>query len=99
MRLPLGAAVARVRAQALAQFLGRIARLCSRTARRSQIGDIRGESTDAKHKDEIDVDSWSWGASNPAAVVMATVAEPTATRMNAATIHPKSNGGTDIVSA
>jgi type VI secretion system secreted protein Hcp len=26
---------------------------------------IEGESTDAKHKGEIDVLSWSWGASNP----------------------------------
>lgn len=33
-----------------------------------KIGDIKGESTDAKHKDEIEVDSWSWGASNPGSV-------------------------------
>lgn len=26
-------------------------------------GDIKGESPDAKHKDEIEVLSWSWGAS------------------------------------
>ncbi|MEJ2375591.1 MAG: type VI secretion system tube protein Hcp [Pseudolabrys sp.] len=26
-----------------------------------KIGDIKGESTDDKHKDEIDVVSWSWG--------------------------------------
>ena len=26
-----------------------------------QIAGIEGESTDAKHKDWIDVDSWSWG--------------------------------------
>jgi type VI secretion system secreted protein Hcp len=26
---------------------------------------IKGESTDAKHKDEIEVESFSWGASNP----------------------------------
>lgn len=26
-----------------------------------KIGDIKGESTDDKHKDEIDVLSWSWG--------------------------------------
>lgn len=32
-----------------------------------KIGDIKGESTDAKHKDEIDVLAWSWGMSNPAA--------------------------------
>lgn len=30
-----------------------------------KLGDIKGESTDDKHKDEIDVDSWAWGASNP----------------------------------
>jgi type VI secretion system secreted protein Hcp len=28
-----------------------------------KIGDIKGESTDDKHKNEIDVLSWSWGAS------------------------------------
>jgi len=27
-----------------------------------KIDDIKGESVDAKHKDEIDVLSWSWGA-------------------------------------
>lgn len=31
-----------------------------------KIGDIKGESTDAKHKDEIDVESWGWGATTPA---------------------------------
>lgn len=30
-----------------------------------KLGDFKGESTDDKHKDEIDVESWSWGASNP----------------------------------
>lgn len=25
---------------------------------------IKGESTDAKHKDEIDIESWSWGATH-----------------------------------
>jgi type VI secretion system secreted protein Hcp len=28
-----------------------------------KIGDIKGESTDAKHKDQIEVLSWSWGMS------------------------------------
>jgi type VI secretion system secreted protein Hcp len=28
-----------------------------------KLGDIKGESTDAKHKDEIEVLSWSWGVS------------------------------------
>ena len=30
-----------------------------------KLGDIKGESLDDKHKDEIDVESYSWGASNP----------------------------------
>jgi type VI secretion system secreted protein Hcp len=29
----------------------------------AKIGDIKGESTDTKHKNEIDVLSWSWGVS------------------------------------
>jgi type VI secretion system secreted protein Hcp len=29
-----------------------------------KIGDLKGESQDKKHKDEIDVLSWSWGVSN-----------------------------------
>jgi len=31
-----------------------------------KIGDIKGESTDKVHKDEIDVLAWSWGLSNSA---------------------------------
>ena len=27
----------------------------------ARIGDIKGESTDSKHKDEIEVVAWSWG--------------------------------------
>ena len=30
----------------------------------AKIGDIKGESLDAKHKDEIEVLSFSWGVSN-----------------------------------
>jgi type VI secretion system secreted protein Hcp len=29
-----------------------------------KLKDIEGESTDAKHKNEIDIESWSWGESN-----------------------------------
>ena len=29
----------------------------------AKIGDIKGESLDAKHKDEVEVLSWSWGVS------------------------------------
>ena len=32
----------------------------------AKIGDIKGESLDSKHKDEIEVLSWSWGVTNPA---------------------------------
>lgn len=30
-----------------------------------KLGDIKGESTDDKHKDEIDVAAWSWGMTQP----------------------------------
>ena len=34
----------------------------------AKIGDIKGESTDDKHKDEIEVLSFSWGVANSATV-------------------------------
>ena len=34
----------------------------------AKIGDIKGESPDDKHKDEIEVLSFSWGVANPANV-------------------------------
>ncbi len=33
-----------------------------------KIDSIKGESQDAKHKDEIDVLSWSWGLEHPVAI-------------------------------
>ena len=30
-----------------------------------KLDDVKGESHDDKHKDEIDVENWGWGASNP----------------------------------
>ena len=34
----------------------------------AKIGDIKGESTDSKHKDEIEVLSFSWGVTNSAKI-------------------------------
>jgi type VI secretion system secreted protein Hcp len=34
----------------------------------AKIGDIKGESTDSKHKDEIEVHSFSWGVTNTASI-------------------------------
>jgi type VI secretion system secreted protein Hcp len=34
----------------------------------AKIGDIKGETLDDKHKDEIEVLSWSWGVSNAGAM-------------------------------
>jgi type VI secretion system secreted protein Hcp len=34
----------------------------------AKLGDIKGESTDDKHKDEIEVLSFSWGVNNPATI-------------------------------
>src|SRR5712691_5547821 len=31
----------------------------------AKLGDIKGESTDDKHKDEVEVLSYSWGVTNP----------------------------------
>jgi type VI secretion system secreted protein Hcp len=31
-----------------------------------KLGDIKGESQDARHKDEIEIHSFSWGITNPA---------------------------------
>jgi len=33
-----------------------------------KLGDIKGESTDASHKDEIEVLAWSWGVSNSSSI-------------------------------
>ena len=30
----------------------------------AKLGDIKGESLDDKHKDEIEILSWSWGVAN-----------------------------------
>ena len=30
----------------------------------AKIGDIKGESLDSKHKNEVEVLSWSWGVTN-----------------------------------
>ena len=35
----------------------------------AKIGNIKGESTDAKHKDEIEVLSFSWGVANSGSIV------------------------------
>jgi len=35
----------------------------------AKIGDIKGESLDAKHKDEVEVLSWSWGVSQSGSIV------------------------------
>jgi len=34
----------------------------------AKIGDIKGESLDSKHKDEVEVLSWSWGVTNAGTV-------------------------------
>ena len=31
----------------------------------AKLGDIKGESLDDKHKDQIEILSWSWGVANP----------------------------------
>jgi type VI secretion system secreted protein Hcp len=38
----------------------------------AKIGDIKGESLDAKHKDELEVLSWSWGVSQSGSATSGT---------------------------
>ena len=42
----------------------------------AKIGDIKGESLDSKHKDEIEVLSFSWGVTQAGASVPAVAAAP-----------------------
>jgi len=42
----------------------------------AKIGDIKGESLDSKHKDEIEVLSFSWGLTNGRTSVPAVVPAP-----------------------
>ena len=37
----------------------------------AKLGDIKGESIDDKHKDEIEVLSFSWGVTNPGSISFA----------------------------
>jgi type VI secretion system secreted protein Hcp len=37
----------------------------------AKLGDIKGESFDDKHKDEIEILSWSWGVTSTASAVKA----------------------------
>lgn len=38
----------------------------------AKIGDIKGESLDSKHKDEVEVLSWSWGLSQSGSITQGT---------------------------
>ena len=38
----------------------------------AKIGDIKGESLDSKHKDEVEVLSWSWGVSQSGSIAQGT---------------------------
>jgi type VI secretion system secreted protein Hcp len=38
----------------------------------AKIGDIKGESVDAKHKDEVEVLSWSWGVAQSGSIAPGT---------------------------
>ena len=41
-----------------------------------KLGDIKGESQDKSHKDEIDVLAWSWGLSQSGTMHLGTGAAP-----------------------
>ena len=41
-----------------------------------KVGNIKGESTDEKHKEQIEVFNWSWGVTNAATGVPAVAVQP-----------------------
>ena len=53
----------------------------------AKIGDIKGESIDAKHKDEIEVLSFSWGVTNSVANAAAGAAAGKATFQDLSLVH------------
>ena len=53
----------------------------------AKIGDIKGESIDAKHKDEIEVLSFSWGVTNSVASASAGAAAGKATFQELSIVH------------
>ena len=54
----------------------------------AKLGDIKGESLDDKHKDEIEVYSFSWGATNPIAVSSGGNAAGKVTFKEFSIVHP-----------
>jgi type VI secretion system secreted protein Hcp len=53
-----------------------------------KIGDIKGESIDAKHKDEIEVLSFSWGVTNTASPAAGGTSAGKATFQDLSIVHP-----------
>lgn len=53
----------------------------------AKIGDIKGESLDAKHKDEIEVLSFSWGLTNGVAIPAGGGGAGKATFQNLSIVH------------
>jgi len=54
----------------------------------AKLGNIKGESIDDKHKDEIEVYSFSWGATHPAAVSAGGGATGKVTFKEFSIVHP-----------
>jgi type VI secretion system secreted protein Hcp len=66
----------------------------------AKIGDIKGESLDAKHKDEIEILSFSWGVTNSGAAATGSGAETgKATFQDLIVVHNIDKASPDLLRA
>jgi len=65
----------------------------------AKIGDIKGESLDAKHKDEIEVLSFSWGVTNSAANAAGGVAAGKAIFQDLSIVHHVDKSSPQLMTA
>jgi type VI secretion system secreted protein Hcp len=64
-----------------------------------KLGDIKGESLDDKHKDEIEVYSFSWGVTNSAGTTSSGGATPKATFKEFSIVHAIDKASPSILAA
>ena len=65
----------------------------------AKIGDIKGESVDAKHKDEIEVLSWSWGVSNSGSGATGGGGRGGEGELQRSLLHPQDRQGLAVAAA
>jgi type VI secretion system secreted protein Hcp len=65
----------------------------------AKLGDIKGESTDSKHKEEIEVHSFSWGVTSTAGIGAGGGGAGKATFQDLTIVHPIDKASPALLSA